>query len=251
MQSIERWLNSTFCFSHSACNYHSNISIPPKDALYLIVPCAGDKKEIPVFILEQYLEHLVGKTIDDEPDYISVALECQDYRSSYSTFNYIIRDTLSDCYVKHKLVPLQGKDGDTVHNYWGTKVTLFSDDLKPLMMCTWLLEKRQVENSRGGVFKNYMVKPLIRISPDFFLAKQDNVSRFILKNMIPKLLQRGIDVPSLYGTNCVRSLTPPLYTPTVIIEDIPFQLKRVSRPSISTTNESLLQLALDNLDDLR
>lgn len=247
MASIESWINRVFQQPKNTCYCISSPSVPlPRvDARYLIIPSAGATVEIPLFVLQEYAEIIRTKT----PDCISVELRCSNHTSPYTTFDRIIKDVLLDNFHTHGLVKLLGKDGSTQHTYYGTKSALFSETLEPFMMCTWLLETKQTKNTQTPVFKTCLLKPIIRVSPSFFLAKPDNVGRFILKKMIPLLLKRNVYYPNYYNS-ILSNIPNNSYTPRLIIEKIPFELKQVDIPSISTTNESLLNLVQSNIEDM-
>lgn len=249
MASLESWLNNVFSANRNTCFGSCRAAAPLKNTLLMTIPSSGSQKEIPMFVLDKYLE-LVTVHGGKEPDLLSVSLECHNHISSYSVFDRIIRDVLSDKFSYHGLVRLQGKDGSNIHTYYGTQAALFQEDLKPLMICTWMMEQRQVKNSRGTRLVNFLVKPIIRVAPSFFLAKQDNVGRFVFKKMIPLLMQRLIYAPSLYNHPNFKH-TDTTYIPSIIVESIPFQLKKIDKPSISTTNEKLRRLVLDNLEDMQ
>lgn len=247
MASIESWISRVFQQPKNTCYCVSppSVPLPRVDTRYLIIPSADAIVEIPLFILQEYAEIIKTKT----PDCISVELKCSNHISPYTTFNRIIKDVLLDNFHTHGLVKLLGKDGSTQHTYYGTKSALFSESLEPLMMCTWLLETKQAENTQTPTFKTFLSKPIIRVSPSFFLTKPDNVGRFILKKMIPLLLERNVCYSNYYNS-ILSNIPNNSYTPRLIIEKIPFELKQVDVPSISTASESLLKLVQNNIEDM-
>lgn len=255
MRNTEEWMERIFADSADECYRFSPLATEDtKTAHFMLVPSKGDKVEIPVFIIKQYGDMLDQKTLDGVPDYISIPLKVSGYKNFYTSFDRIIRSTLHDSFSSHGLVKLQGKDGSDIHTYYATKSALFDKNLNPLMMCTWQMEKRMAipgqVTYREAVYKSYFIKPILRIAPEFYLAKHDNVGRFINKKMISLILSKATYTPRYYLSDHLGVLYNHPYIPAVLIEDIPFEIKTVPAPSVSTTREELLNLALENLEDM-
>lgn len=251
MLSTEAWMNQVFSNTSSTCYKNVDADIErAKEAVYMIVPCKGDKVEIPVFLLRQFADYMEKRNLDEAPDYLSVSLGSIGKASGYSSFDRIIRSVLQDDFTQHRLVKFQGKDGDNLHTYYGTKAALFDSDFTPLMICAWEMERKKVYQWNTDSIRNWLTRPIMRISPHFFIEKQDNVGRFVNKKMLTALVQRNMSTPRWMPTDNVSYIWNARYTPKVVIDAIPFQLKKVDAPSISTTNDCLLQLASEHLNDI-
>lgn len=255
MRNTEEWMERVFSDPSEAYYRQSQIAAEDrKRAHFMIVPTSGDKVEIPVFIVDQYDEMLKQKAWDNISDCISVPLKYNGYKSNYESFDRIIRSSLSDSFAARGLVKLQGKDGSDIHTYFATSAALFSSNLKPLMMCTWQMEKRDTVPSQRiystQKVKSFFVKPILRIDPEFFLAKPDNVGRFVNKKMVSMVLPKVVYTPRSYSYDYIGALYNHAYIPTLMVEKIPFEIRTVPAPSVSTTRETLLNLALENLEDM-
>lgn len=220
-----------------------------REKLYMLVPLEEDHIEVPVFLIGEMAKLLVNKGMDNLPDMMAVSLSSTAKKSRFSAFSSIIRDVLSEDYINTRLVRFEGKEGTEIHTYYATKSALFNEDFEPLMLCTWQLEKKKLPASSFHRF--YYKKPIMRITPDFFTDKYDNVGRFICKKLLTSLLDTRVIAPTASANGYLQSLTPyENYSPGIVIDKIPFQLKKVEAPSIATTHEGLLKLALDNINDI-
>lgn len=253
MVNTQQWMQQLFSYvTTSNCYSNATDTEDRKRACFMIVPSKGDKVEIPLFVLRQYADMLKQYSLDKATDCISIPLKFKGYKSHYTSFDCIIKDTLNSSFENSGLVKIQGKDGAINHTYYASKGALFDSSLKPLMLCTWQMEKRTIDPYQVSLhpqIKSYFTKPVLRIDPEFFLCKPDNVGRFIIKKMVTMLLDRAVYVPMRFGELGV--IYNHDYTPSLVVEKIPFEIRTVPAPSISTTRESLLNLVLDNLEDMQ
>lgn len=252
MISIESWMRNVFHNSTSMDCYNSYRNLlleeDEKARPYMMIPCKGDRLEIPVLAIQSFIDAVCANGIDNIPDYMAVKLESIAKQPRFTAFNGVIRSALDSNFSVSRLVRFIGKDKEDTTVYYGTKSALFDKDFMPLMMGTWEVEKKY----NGDYARYNFVKPVLRIVPDFYLDKYDNVGRFVCKKMIPMLLEGGCVPPSAYIDADKYFIRNPriLYTPKVVLEKIPFEIKKTDAPSISTTNEDLIKAALDNIQDI-
>lgn len=253
MLNTQQWVQRIFSYMTATnCYPCPRSNEDKKRACFMIIPSKGDKVEIPLFILPQYADMLKQNSPDNATDYISILLEIKGYRSSYASFDRIVKDVFNSSFEDQGLVKIIGKDGANTHTYYASKGALFDSNLKPLMLCTWEMEKRAIDPYQLSLhpqMRSYFTKPLLRIDPELFLSKPDNVGRFVLKKMVSLLLNVVVYTPMRFGE--LGAIYNHAYTPSLVVEKIPFEIKTVPAPSISTTRESLLNLVLDNLEDMQ
>lgn len=238
------------------CYYHRGIgnyqAEEEKDTLYMTIPIKGNTVEVPVFVINTFMDLVENHGIDDSPDEIAVSIKSEAFSSGYKSFDRCIKVSLSEDYKNSKLVLLEGKEGNEKKAYYATKSALFDKDFKPLMMATWKLGKKdalQTLDLSGD--KWFFEKPILRLTPEFYLSKYDNVGRFICKKMLPMIYDVLLAAPSIHYYNSKFEVNyREEYKPSVIIDNIPFEMRKVDVPSITTTNQDLLKVALDNLEDI-
>ena len=95
------------------------------------------------------------------------------------------------------------------------------------------------------------VRPILRVNPYTFLYKSDSMEKFIVNKMINTCLEDKIYLPSSYDlSEKFKVKSDEKAAVKVIIDNCPFLVHQTDSPSISTTNEKLLQLVIDHLDEL-
>lgn len=210
---------------------------------FMVVPVEGDRTEIPVMMLDKFSTMLNKNAVPDE---FAVSLHSNGCSTTYKSFSKIMEVVLGEPF-KKGLIRTKGVDGSKVNVYYATHGALFSDSFKPLMMCSWILEKRpcEAEGVTDADAMWHFAKPIMRISPDFYLQKYDNVGRFVNKKLLSAVLESYV----MYGYTCRIKDAYENFKPTVEIAECPFKIATTMQPSISTTNSSLAKIVIDNMSD--
>lgn len=215
--------------------------------LYMEIPINTPSFELPAFAYSAF-ETIVGKDREN-CDAIVVTLKTMGREPRYSTLNRYMRDILNNDYANNKLIRVNVKQTDnTFKKYYVTQGAVFMDDFKPIMMCSWLVE-RFVTNEKTR-FK--FIKPILRIEPWCFLSKEDAMQKFIATKMPTLVLDQLVDFPYVGDLDDVIIIPNRISSTTEVKVEIdrnPFVLKKSDTPSISTTREDLLQLAIDHIDE--
>lgn len=132
--------------------------------------------------------------------------------------------------------------------------TIFDKNFQPVIMVSWVVERVSTEGTEEKVwaFKFRFLKPILRVSPEVFINKSNSIERYIINHIVPKTLAIGVRSPAYnsWSNAFVGTLNSRSYIPQVIIDKIPFEVKKVSTPSISTTNKELLNVALSNIEEV-
>ena len=205
--------------------YHS------RDNLFLIGDNPVARMEIPVnkdgiFECPTLVLQKVGG-IPKDTDVIVAPFLYGGYTPGYSTFDTNIKYMLSSTW-EHHLVPFSIYD----KNYYIVNGGIFDNDLKAKVICSWEVI---LHDNPSEVYSLIKIKPVLRISPECF-EKKDTMEKFIAGRLFSQ------------ATTAVIPLGGDNYRIKIIIDDIPFKVKKPDVPSVSTTNEELFELAKEPLN---
>ena len=206
-----------------------------RNFLYMNVPVYKESFEIPVFLLEKLsIRNFPVASIDS----FTVHLNNIGAESTYKSLPLKVRDVLQTKFENMRLTKISlGTQGD---NYYGTCGAIFNKDFLPIMIMSWRIEKFQQDNvDRAFIYK--FVQPILRISP--------SVKRNIINQIIPNALDCECCNPTLYN-NPLFDNNYRYFNVKVDIDNFPFSFSKVCAPSVSTTNEELLSVALDHIDEV-
>lgn len=230
--------------------YGSGYNVNTEDSIvvkYMEIPLHGDVFEVPILALiafEDSLDRLTGAS----PDAMVIKLNTDHRVSIYKSLERNMRDILIDPFVEHRLIPIKVPEGDRTIIYYGTQGAIFKEDLTPMMLCSYLIERVAVD---GGV-KYKILKPVLRITPTVYMHRTLPMEKFIINKMLPACLEDVVELP--YNNLFSRGLFLPFDRSREIvkveIDTFPFVVRQSDTPSISTTNQQLLQLAIDHIDEL-
>ena len=242
----------SYCFECITADTYSisrSISFTDKSS-YMLIPVTGDNIEIPTMAMFS-LPTLENKILQKEPiDALAVNLNNNGGYSTFKSVSASIRDAFTVLYKNahlRKLVTV----GDPEKAYYGTYGAIFDENFKPIVMLSWELKKIYRDDEQDP-FRYKFVRPVLRVAPEVFINKSNTVERFIINQIIPTALSINyLSSPSchrsvIYESNSVNCNTKV----KVLIEKIPFIIKETDVPSISTTNEELLDTALNYIDEI-
>jgi hypothetical protein len=243
MANLNCIINSIFdgSYRYSAIRklYRYNAPIetdsPVTSTKFMDIPINTNSFELPLFMYWACANVLTGDTI---PDVISAKLVSYGLKSDYKTTESIMKDALSTSF-EYKLIQVNVSNT----SYYVTYGALFDKDFKPLMMLLWNMNNISTDDT-----PRYSLEPICRVDPVLYVDKKDAIQKFIAGKFITTVLQSYAHVP--------RQALPIIYsdsnyiTPKVEIAPLRFNIRSVSTPSISTDNEALLQLAIDNVEEL-
>ena len=208
---------------------------------YLEIPI-GDTFELPVFALDAF-----SKNIEKHPDMdmLVAPLYSMGTKPNYVTLNRYMKDVLIECNDTH-LIEL-GIPGDPPFKYYGTHGAVFDENLKPVMICSWQI-LRKPSTSEERLYDYFFERPLIRISPDCFQAQSNPMERFIAKKFPMEILSIRRVNPQIPESPIRYSGS---YNIKIEIDVSPFILKQVKYPSVSVTDNDLLQIARDYIEEIK
>jgi hypothetical protein len=206
---------------------------------YMEIPVDSDVFEVPLFAFHKFC-NMLDKGINAST--IVATLYSCGAESSYKSIEAIMRNVLYttfDCHLSKILID------DTSNIYYATMGAVFDKDLNPLMVMSWQME-RQNDEREPYSFK----RPILHITPMSFVRKEDPVQRFLVGKMLTTALDMDIPEPYLFTNRLHFKTNESSFKIKVEIDDCPFNIKGVDVPSISVTNENLLQLAAEHIDEI-
>lgn len=215
---------------------------------YLSIPIQGDVIEIPTFAMYAFaIKDL--KENQESIDAIVVGLNSTAY-SDYKSIDAKIRDSLSSDYNCRHLTKIVVNDPQNPC-YYCAKGAIFNKDLIPQIMMTWQMKRIKDANSTNETWKYLAVRPILRINPSVIINKDNAVERYIVNKIVPMAVSiYGVEGPFIHVNPSIIKDTYNRLTIKVEIDKFPFKFNKVDKPSISTTNEKLLKVALDNVDEM-
>lgn len=232
-------------FEGSSQNSHirrGSIDTPITPEKYMEIPINSNVFELPLLAFEDF------KKINQNRkacDVIVASLYSCGQTSGYKSFDSIMKDVLSTRFNRH-LCKVQV--ANTPNVYYATFGAVFDENLTPLMMLSWIMEKIVHE---GSAIKYQYKKPLLRLNPYPCINKEDALQKFLCGRWVSTTLGTTIYTPSSYGLDYMEDSEHLNFNYVKVeIDECPFIIRGTDVPSISVTNEGLLQLAADHIDEI-
>lgn len=240
----------SYCFECVAPDTYSisrSVSFTDKSS-YMLIPVTGNNIEIPTMAMYS-LPTLENKILQKEPiDALVVNLNNNGGYSSFKSASASIRDAFTVLYKNahlRKLVTV----GDPEKTYYGTYGAIFDENFKPIVMLSWELKKIYRDDEQDP-FRYKFIRPILRVAPEVFINKSNTVERFIINQIIPTALSITYLSSPIFHRSMIYESNSGNCKVKVLIEKIPFIIKETDVPSISTTNEELLDTALNYIDEI-
>lgn len=247
MEDLETTIS--YCFENSdSSNYSPNrgISFTNKSS-YMLIPVTGDNVEIPTMAMYS-LYQVAEKITNKKPiDTIVINLENTGGYTTYKSVETCFRDAFRTSYQNTRLRKLITV-GNPEKTYYGTYGAIFDETFKPIVMLSWELKKIYRDD---GQFRYKFIRPILRVTPEVFINKSNTVERFIINKLIPTTLSLTHIYSPIYRSIIYETNSGDCNLKAkVLIEDCPFVIKETDVPSVSTTNEKLLDTVLNYIDEL-
>jgi hypothetical protein len=215
---------------------------------YLEIPINEDVFEMPVFALEAFV-NLTEDNRDLSINAVTAMLYTLHKEPRYKSLNRYMRDIILEHFANSRLVECEVKQGTENILYYATHGAVFDSHFKPMMMCSWLIEKVRLSDTTR---KYRFIKPILRINPDCYISQADPMQRWIAKKAAVVGLSVHLSRPFNYDLTSEFETSVPSGTTDLTVEicKCPFKIKTADTPSISTTNEALLQIAIDHIEEV-
>lgn len=214
---------------------------------YMVVPISSENIEIPVMALDMPTMEAQIR-VKGDLDAIVVNLDNIGGYTMYKSASAAIRDVFSTVYRNMHLRRIMSV-GDSEKTYYGTYGAIFDENFKPIVMLSWEM-KRTHQDDKNNPIKFKFIRPILRVAPEVLINKSNVIERFIINQIIPtSLTLTYISSPSVFRTTIYEENDRDKKV-KVIIEDSPFVVKEADVPSVSTTNEELLDIASNYIDEV-
>ena len=227
--SLDYTLNKAF--SNTISYPRPNRVVVSDEYRYIEIPVESNRFEIPSFALDALSKLLLYQ----DKSSIAAELHFSGYTPSYKTagryFQDIINASLDSTFYL--------SEGE--NHYYAAKGIIMDEHFVPILLCSWMVEKVFSDTQLVG-FK--IIKPILRVAPQCYLSQDDAIQKLIVKKIIPTILTTHLSIPSAFPIETIRPVAK------VIIDDIPFHTRTVVPPTVNTTNEELLSVALYHLDEM-
>lgn len=200
------------------------------------IPLNVDVVEFPLLIAYNSLDQFFS---EESAPTLMVILACGGVEDGYATlesnFKYAISHRQTSC----KLRKIEAKDRNDTIPYLIAYGAVFTEWMQPCMLNTVRLmtEWSEVEGKRKVVDW----EPILRLSPICW-SLNDSMSRLLTGKYLREIIQS--DPLWCYWDGFPRKKIK------VEIEEIPFDIISPEAPSILTTNQELLQTAIDHIDEI-
>lgn len=246
--SIAQAYLGTYTSTRGTGYYNSNYHPVANRRKYMEIPIFKDSFELPVFAVEQFI-NLTKEGKDLSTNAITALLYTYDRKPRYVSLDRYMRDIVNEDFINSRLVKCDVKQGNGIVSYYCTHGAVFNAFYEPMMMLTWLMQRKWLDDES---YKYEFIKPILRISPSCYINQEDPMQRWIAKKAASAGLESNIHTPHSRDVSdlFVESTSYKVLPLTVEICGSPFVIKTADVPSISTTNEVLLQIAIDHIDEV-
>ena len=205
---------------------------------YLEIPLNNNVIEIPIFFIKTFKSLIRRKK--DNVDKIVIELSHTGAEPSYKTLSRYMQDLIRASY-DQKLVKCHIKKGSSYYDYYATGGLIADSEFNPILIAGWQLSREWTDDK----YEYKFTKPFFKLSP-IVLEQKDSMQNFIVKKMIPELFVDTLSRPSFPNTD---SNISPYFINVEIGKDIPIA-KVVDKPSISLSNDTLIQLAINTINNM-
>ena len=222
-------------------NYYGRQRAIATSKKYMEIPITSDTFELPILTLPAFKEMLDEKL---DRELLVVQLYSYNNTSQYRSMDAIMKDVLSTEFGE-RLIKIE-VPGSTNY-YYGTIGAVFDKDFKPLMMMSWIMER---ERRDDNTIKYRYKKPLLRLNPVTLTSKEDALLKWLGGRLLSNTLNTIVAPPYFYS--CFHFIRQSQYypQPRVEIDVSPFTLRSVDTPSVSVTNESLLNIVEQHIEEI-
>lgn len=229
------------------CFYHPEEDYPLPQTIdkFFEIPIDGDVFEIPTFALKPLMDRINAP--GELPSVITAKLHTDNNTAGYKKAERNLVEILRESFVESKLCRVDAECGEEKVPYYGTCGAIFNKDFNPIAMCSWIIEKFSDEL---GVYRYRFLQPILRIDPAAFVHGADSIERLVAKKLINYCLMSPKHPPYQWNRGVCFIADEDDYPVKVVIEESPFNIRCVDKPSISTTNQQLLQIAIDHIDEV-
>ena len=245
-ETIQRAFNNNTVGRGKVSYYSNNIS--NTGFHYLEIPIRTNVFEIPVLAIKDFLIMTLKGT--DTVDALSIVLYNEDIKAVYTTPDRNMRDILIVLQENGHLVNIPVSHNGNTSTYYGGHGMLLNEDFKLLVLMSWQIE-RILDTAEDGTqsVKYQFIKPIIRIDPTCF-GGSDPMMKWCANKLFKTGLSEKVAFPSaIVDSNFIMDNVQYM-SPSIIIEESPFNIRIPDIPDALTTKEDIFQPVIDHIDEL-
>lgn len=244
MSTLSSVINNIFEHVGNGRYVYNSSGVGNNNIKYMEIPINEDRVEIPLFALKCFVDTFCEQ--EPFPSKFVASLCFHGNTSTYKSLDAIMKNVLWEDFENARLVKLD--ISRLRKTYYGSYGSIFDEDFIPLMLCLWRLKKKETDTGWIWDFD----KPIIRLDPSLYTETPNSLTRYLTGKLCTTYLKKAFNSPMMFrdGLKLFSSIRKHYIQPQVIIDKIPFSLKEVCTPSISTTNECLLELASNYIDEI-
>lgn len=214
---------------------------------FMTIPLQGNTVCVPVFALPALTKIDQEAFNPTQQENIAVRLGTDSaIAATYKSLDAKVRYALQRSY-KAGMCRI---DISVTEYYYGIFGSIFDKNLNPIMMLMWEIE-RFVTDDENPEPKFRFKRPVVQVLPSV-LQKRDAMERYIVNQVLAKALALDGNVHPPYGdlNSHFDRIYNSYFSVRAVIDKFDFKVTRIDKPSISTTNKELLDIALDNLEEI-
>lgn len=217
---------------------------------FMEIPLVGDTFRVPLLATRQFMDSWREHCEKGTPmiDCIAAYLSCTGASTDYKTINPIMDNVLNKECSCGQLLSIHPRGQS--FQYYGCAGAIFDEDLKPMAVQAWVFHKKKAIENGKDIEQLTLVRPELWVNPEAYLNKADMVQKFIANKMIGTLVGTVVYKPDRFYGSAFDFNSAYNIQVRIILDQWPYKVRKVSTPSISTSNEELIQLALDHKEEL-
>jgi len=207
--------------------------------------------EVPLFYMPWFTKHLQDVChADTENLHLVAPLLAFDNRYvRYKTIPSILaKQVFQSEFHKDGLLKIAVPNSDVV--YYGTHGAVFDSGMHPIFIASWKIRRKDKPSLDNTFSQLVLQNPVIRISPQCYLERNDGVQSFIANKLLKTFLESKVPIPCFYTMPYLDKEDSFYRDVQVILENSPFNITSVPNPSVSTTQQELRDVVIDNIQDL-
>jgi hypothetical protein len=232
-------------YGHTVCYYsRRNSNNPIESGGYMEVPIKDDVFELPLLAFPDF-NGIMTRDADTETEALVVDLNTTGSSSSYRTLDRVMQDVLLESFSSSRLVAIKMEQPGGNLICYGTHGAIFDEDFNPMLLCSYQVQRY----TQGEETRYSLIRPIIRVNPDTFKSRETPMQKFINNKLLIACLEENLHLPYTYHLHRRIDTDDARLPARIEIDSMPFIIHKPDVPSISTTNQQLLQLALDHIDE--
>ena len=239
--------DSCTCYMNRRIENDSGINSFPS-SVFMEIPINTSSFEIPLFAFRKFSDLMANVGQIESIDTIVAVLNTDNKVSRYKSADRYMRDILTERFTDSRLIRIDTALRGEPVTYYGTMGAVFDKNFNPMMICSLQMERLCVTDNEKCGYNYVIVRPILRINPLTVLNKDTLIEKYIVNKFLTACLQDPVTIP-YYRNSKIVAASDAGWTVKVEIDEFPFHIQHADTPSISTTNQKLLQVADEYIEE--